>query len=421
LLKTDPQDLYHPNTSLFHPRFSELNDRQKRVIQCIEAGLFQNWELGRNVILNWTLTEAGFVLLVVPCYRLATFLSHSPHSSHAGREENQSPSLKNTPPEHLLKKLAAESRRLIHEDMREVASLLNVEPVVVKLPAPLTGRSVPTEIVDDLVRRYSISYVESCAAILFDIVGFSLYSPIEQVLILNSLAYSINSAHSKLLAQEIDVDFTRSSTGDGFYLWNRAETMQGNINLYHLMQLVLADNTISRSKAKNNIVPLLKTAFHVGSCYEFYPSEKLHPTNDSYIVGDLTIELARIIENTLPGQILVGDFHAKIKLNEHTDAEMVESNTIGFIKQLRYSMSNLHGTRISGQSIKSIECYLTGEKMDNDQFAVSKYSINDKHSKKHSVYNAKVNIYRTEGKPVCLGKQENELQEFQAKRDHVNM
>ncbi len=74
---------------------------------------------------------------------------------------------------------------------------------------------------------------------------------------LNSLSYSLNSAQSKLLTKRIGVDFSRTTTGDGFYIWNRDLTLEGNVNLYHFMQLALADNAIAHKKAQHNTVPRL--------------------------------------------------------------------------------------------------------------------------------------------------------------------
>ncbi len=111
-----------------------------------------------------------------------------------------------------------------------------------------------------------------------------------------------------MLKKEIDISFARSTTGDGFYIWNRDRSIQANVNLYHFMHLVLADNAIAMSKSSASTTPRIRACFHLGSHYEFYQSEGLSPTIYSYIVGDVTIELARMIERALPGQILVGDF-----------------------------------------------------------------------------------------------------------------
>ncbi|MCP6379998.1 hypothetical protein NL466_30310, partial [Klebsiella pneumoniae] len=79
-----------------------------------------------------------------------------------------------------------------------------------------------------------------------------------------------------------------------------------NVELYQLMQFILADNALARERAtRPESVPKLRACFHVGSHYEFYQSEGLNPTSFSYLVGQVTIELARMIEHAQPGQILV--------------------------------------------------------------------------------------------------------------------
>ena len=62
----------------------------------------------------------------------------------------------------------------------------------------------------------------------------------------------------------------------------------------------------------------MRACFHVGSCYEFHQAEGLNPTTHDFIVGDVTIELARMIDAALPGQILVGDFMADIEIADDT-------------------------------------------------------------------------------------------------------
>ena len=166
------------------------------------------------------------------------------------------------------------------------------------------------EIIETMVKRYSISYVPYRGVCLFDIVGFSLLTPFEQMMQLNSLSYSLNSAQSRLLTKRIGVDFSRTTTGDGFYVWNRELSLDGNVNLYHFMQLALADNAIAHKKTQRNTVPRLRACFHVGSSYEFHQAEGLNPTLYNYIVGDVTVTqspsfsfsvLTSVTPTTMPG------------------------------------------------------------------------------------------------------------------------
>ena len=83
---------------------------------------------------------------------------------------------------------------------------------------------------------------------------------------------------SKMFDKKMDINFARSSTGDGFYIWNRDLGNIANTHLYHFMHLALADNTIARRKAHGRTVPLLRACFHIGGCYEFYQANGLNPT-----------------------------------------------------------------------------------------------------------------------------------------------
>jgi hypothetical protein len=297
--------------------------------------------------------------------------------------------------------LLERKRHLSARQMENAGRLLNVEPVYVELRQPLSGNPAETVIVEKLVGRYSVSFVQNRAVALFDTVGFSLLSPFEQMTQLNSLSYSLNAAHSKLLDRKVNVNFARSSTGDGFYIWNRDIGVSANTNLYHLMHLVLADNAIARSKAQGRTVPLLRAAFHVGSCYEFHQAEGLNPTVFSDIVGDVTIELARMIERALPGQVLVGEFNAV--LAGDTPDSLVQLDSVAFIDYAQINLTQLNGLELSGEAIQSIKCYLTGEPTEDGRFSIRRLTIQDKHGLSHNVFNAKINIYRDHAAPILLG------------------
>jgi hypothetical protein len=199
----------------------------------------------------------------------------------------------------------------------------------------------------------------------------------------------------------MQVNFARSSTGDGFYIWNRDVGLEANTNLYHFMHLVLADNAIARWKARGNGVPLLRTSFHVGSCYEFNHAEGLNPTIYCDVVGEVTIDLARMIEHALPGQILVGEFCVPmvqdgLKSGSNFDA-------IQFMNQAQSSLSQLNGLELSGEAVESIKCYLTGEACSDGTFSIRKLAIEDKHGLRRNAFNAKVNIHRRGAEPILLG------------------
>ncbi len=391
------------------PLFIDADDLAKRMevqqrenVAYIEQRLYALWKLGEQIILTWCLSEKGIDVLYIPYYLTSSLLISE--SDKKADQENIRPTYSISSP---LIKLIKGTRYISPEELNNIQGKYDIYRSTIELPHSFKKYPVDPDLIDNIVKRYSISYIENRAVALFDIDGFTKYSAFDQVTLINSLAYSINSAHEKMLKKDINIDFARSNTGDGFYVWNRAPGLEANINLYHLMHLVLADNAITRNRSNTPHVPSLKTAFHIGDCYEFYQTQGLSQTIYSYIVGDVTIELARLIEHARPGQIIVGDFQAKISTNNNHNVTFFDS--IKFIKTIQPTLDKFRGVELSGDKIEHIKCYFTGRKKTDDSFDINVLKLIDKHEIKHLAYNAKVNIYREHGDPIFLGIQENEL------------
>ena len=148
-------------------------------------------------------------------------------------------------------------------------------------------------------------------------------------------------------------------------------------------------------------MPTLRTCFDIGGYYEFYQSEGLSPSVYSYIVGDVTIELARMIDKAIAGQVMVGDFRVKVADEKTGDPREIDS--IEFIEQTRQTLANLEGLVLSGDQVESIQCYLTGEPRTKGGFGIKKYSLRDKHDLTRDIFNAKINIYRENAEAIFLG------------------
>ncbi len=374
--------------------FSLLSDdmplAERSNLLMLDRRLHAAWGLGANVVLSWTLAEAGMDILIVPHYAVAEFADGAANGQ-AGVSTN------------FLRTLISGRRELSASQFDKVARLLDIEPRHLPIGHRLTGSARERQLIERLVKRYSISYVASRAVALFDIVGFSLLSPFEQMTQLNSLSYSINAAQSRMLERQIGIDFARSCTGDGFYIWNREEGLEANTNLYHFMHLVLADNAIARGKARSNAVPLLRAGFHIGDCYEFHQAEGLNPSLYNYIVGDVTIELARMIDRALPGQIMVGEFHARFNASEAVDGRPDTLDAVRFMRLAQQNLARLNGLELAGERIEAIKCYLTGELTAEGEYDIRRLTIADKHGLSRNVFNAKVNIYRRQAAPILLG------------------
>jgi len=380
---------------------NDMGLRQRSNLVHLEQCLNQEWSLGQNTILSWSPLDDGMLILVVPHYAIAEYTSAPAHDPHATRRVSA----------HFITELISGNRQLSLEQMQKVSRLLDVEPRYIPLRQPLSGHAVETQIIERMIRRYGINYVASRAVTLFDIVGFSLLTPFEQMTQLNSLSYSLNSAHAKMLELDVNINFARSSSGDGFYIWNRDQGLEANVNLYHFMHIVLADNAIARSKSVSKTVPCLRACFHVGSCYEFYQAEGLNPTIHNFIVGDVTIELARMIDAAMPGQILVGDFFAELDRQDAAGAESTQPNldAVGFLRRAQGNLSKLSGLELSGERVSAIKCYLTGERLESGEFDIRRLRIRDKHGLERTAYNAKVNIYRDCAAPILLGIEDRKL------------
>ena len=377
----------------------EMGLRERSNLVQLERELHRHWSLGQNSILSWTPLDEGVLILVVPHYAIAEYTA---------------PQSGDLPPRvsaRFVTELISGNRQLNFSQMQKVARLLEVQPIYVPLRDPLSGHPVETQIIERMIRKYGINYIASRAVTLFDIVGFSLLTPFEQMTQLNSLSYSLNSAHAKMMEQDVSIDFARSSSGDGFYVWNRDNGLEANVNLYHFMHCVLADNAIARGKSASRAVPRLRACFHVGSCYEFHQAEGLNPTMYDFIVGDVTIELARMIEAALPGQILVGDFLADAAGSENTDHTQTQAylDAVTFLQRAQGNLAKLSGMEFSGEKVSAIKCYLTGENMGGGHFNIRRLHIKDKHGLSRVAYNAKVNIYREGAQPILLGIEDRKL------------
>ncbi len=374
--------------------FSLLSDdmplAERSNLLLLDRQLHAAWGLGANVVLSWTPVDDGIDILIVPHYAVAEFA--------AGAGEGQG-----RVSTSFLRTLISGRRELSPAQLTKVARLLSLEPRRLSLNRRLAGTTRERDLIERLVKRYSISYVATRAVALFDIVGFSLLSPFEQMTQLNSLSYSINAAHSRMLDRQIGIDFARSCTGDGFYIWNREEGLEANTNLYHFMHLVLADNAIARGKARSNAVPLLRAGFHIGDCYEFHQAEGLNPSLYNYIVGDVTIELARMIDRALPGQIMVGEFHARLPASESVEGRPETLDAVRFMRLAQQNLARLNGLELAGERIEAIKCYLTGEPTADGEYDIRRITIADKHRLSRNVFNAKVNIYRRRAAPILLG------------------
>lgn len=381
-----------------YPAPAGLSETQLRDnIILLDQALYGLWNLGHNLIFAWTPEARGLRVLVGPHPMLTEFAlgdGNLPQEELIRRAR-------------LLDKLLSNQEHLDARAFDAVAAALELRPQFIELPFS-PERKLGLPLIAAIAARYGVRLVEDRAVILFDAVGFSLLTPLQQVVQLNSLSCSVNAAYAKLLDREININFARTTTGDGFYIWNRMRGVEANIELYQLMQFILADNALAQERAtRPESVPRLRACFHVGSHYEFYQSEGLNPTSFSYLVGQVTIELARMIDHALPGQILVGKFNTL--MHDEATGEDVRIDSLDFVERTRAPLRSLNGLNLAGSEVDEIACYLTGRRDDTGLWGISEYQMADKHGFIHRIYNAKINIHRRNGEPIYLGLREEDL------------
>ena len=323
--------------SMDHRRRSgEPGAASRRLLQQLEISLRKHWRLGQNMVLCWAPDPNGVLTLMVPHYFLGNL------AASGGDESGDK--------EAFVSEVIGGSRLKSHREIFSIAQRLGVSTSFIKLDGVLGEDPETLAAADAMISSYGISYVASRAVLLFDIAEFSLFTPFEQASQLNSLSYSMNSAYSKLQRQGVDVNFARTTTGDGYYVWNRDLGPYPDLDLLSFLLLILIDNAVAKRRASGNTVPLIRSAFHIGSHYELFQAEGVNPSVFSYIVGDVTIKLARLLDNARAGQVVLGEFSAVLPDREDPcDAR-------DFVARAIEELNDLDRIRIADQPLGAIHC-----------------------------------------------------------------
>ena len=371
---------------------------QRGNLKALETTLRRQWRMGQNIVLCWSSDERGVLVIFVPHYFLGNYCADGDINTDDSRAN-----------EVFIRDLISGQRRKTREALFAVSARLDVSPTFIKLDSALSEEPQVLQAVEQVIKRYGLSYVENRAVILFDIVDFSLYTPFEQASQLNSLSYSLNSAYNKLLAQGIEINFARTTTGDGYYVWNRDFSPSANQDLFVFMLLVVADNTVAQVASKGHTVPVIRTGYHIGGHYELYQAEGVNPSVFSYIVGDVTIDLARMLDLAQANQVLIGEFHCEpARWGTNTVKSITAVSAVTFINACSRMLPSMQGILLSGKSIDAISCRLTeGVDADGDM-RPRRFRIVDKHGLSRCAYNLQIDIDLA-GKKLSLGLDQDEL------------
>lgn len=333
------------------------------------------WRLGRNMVVAWSYAESTVYLCVVPTYV----------AFEVGEE---------------LEHTFGKERLHGEEAFLDLCKAFGARPTRVELGVPIgrTPGQIPPVTIDRVLRRYSVTRTPFRAVMLFDIVGFSKASPIEQVAQLNSLEYSINSADKRLQALGLDVELARSTVGDGFYVWNRRRGIEADLRTYLALLLILMDNKRAQMKGGTRFVPVLRSVYSIGSHYSYHQVEGQSPRGFEYIVGDVTISLARLIGKAEPHQVLVGNFDRPIDRNSRArlDAPL-------FVARAVSEFGRIDGLEFGGEPVGAVRSFITGADLTSGRYTVSQYTVRDKHGFAHPAFNVMLQAQFESGDTVSIG------------------
>jgi hypothetical protein len=159
--------------------------------------------------------------------------------------------------------------------------------------------------------------------------------------------------------------------------------------------------------ARAAAVPNLRCCIGFGEHYEYYQHRADSRDPQCFIVGDVTIELARMMSAAIDNQILIGGHQRPTK-----DGRVVD--TPAFVKLAQSGLDRLIGMQIPGGEIAEIKSYLTGERIMDGDFGVKPYNIVDKHDIRHGCFNAKLNVTDRSGGTVFIGRLDGDLEGFTA-------
>jgi hypothetical protein len=359
----------------------ELYDRLREV-----------WGLGANVAIAWRAALGGIELVYLPTLALPMAAKH-----YAG--------------------LFDRARHVGDETQYRALMDAGCRTVLARLSFPVQEDVATVKQMEAILRHYTVTHSQCRAVALFDIVKFSLQSSFVKISFINVLSYYLNLAAARVEAAGLPIDLTMSTTGDGFYAWNRTDGLAADLALFYTAGLALAYNQFALMEARYDTLPDLRCCFDFGEHYEFYQASGTKPDARGYIVGDVTIGLARLISAALPKQFLVGNGAREVHLDASGDATRAHRiNLPSFFAFARKNARLLVGSPLGDAEICAIDPQLTGETVSDREFSIRKYSVTDKHGMSHRCFNANFEVADSLGRRVLAGLAAGDLANFQAAR-----
>lgn len=339
-------------------------------------GIFHNiWRFGSNALVGWTAIPGGIEIVAVPKIRL--FGTSSPP-----------------------RRVFSGERRMGRATFAEVAAAFEVQPIEIRLDWSIGDRpgEISPQRVEEIFSAFAVIKTEQRAVFLIDIVGFSKLTPELQASQLSTLEFALNIAAEAARERGLPVELMRSTTGDGFYVWNRIKGLDADIGLFVVLALfVTYFGALKRQIVVPDAVPEIRTCVGIGSHYTYRQPTEGGERGGEYIVGDVTISIARLIDKARGGQILVGDF---FRLDE-TVNQWISPDA--FVERVASALGRIDDITTPNGRLDHFAFYLTGPRDDDGRFRTQVLKVVDKHGFAHLCYNAKLNVHFLGGEPLYFG------------------
>jgi hypothetical protein len=356
-------------------------DSDDETVRQLRQAFRSLWRLGSHALVGWRESPSGIEVLTVPKIRLFT-LEDPPRRVFSGE------------------------RRMGGAAFDEVARFLGAQPIELRLARPVGDMDgeIPVATVENQFLPLSVLRTEARAVLLLDIVGFSKNRPEMQAAQLATLDFVINLAGEATIKLGFPFAMERSTTGDGYYVWNSRKGLDEDVALFVFNALLsIYYSAIKRTTKVAEAVPAMRATLSVGSHYTYHRPSRGSTGFAEYIVGDVTIAVARLIGNCRAGQVMVGEFVRP----DSAGGAAVESEA--FVRLVDAALARLAGMDVMGTKVQRVTMYLTGPKAADGQFRRQKLKVVDKHGFPHFGFNAKVNAFLNSGEPFYGGLRHEEL------------
>lgn len=346
-------------------------------LRALHGALYDLWQLGGMSLVGWRPTRDGLEVLSVPKIRLFNA-------------------------KDLPRRVFAGDRLMGRRTFAEVAAALGSQSMELRALQPIGEEpgALPPAAVEAIFAQFAVTKTDHHAVILIDIVGFSRFSPEEQACQLATLEFALNIAAEAAREQGLELDLGKSTTGDGFYVWNRYKGFAADVNLLAALVLFLTYLSLLRRRVKiAAAVPTIRAAVSIGSHYSYRQPDREGRRDAEYIVGDVTISLARLMVQAAAEQIVIGEFQ---RPNDET-GETLSSDR--FVQAVADRVAEMKELSILGNPLQRLAFYLTGPKLADGSFGIQKLRIVDKHGFEHTGYNGKINVFLQSGETFYCGLQ----------------